>query len=61
MHALLVQNLGALCIVAGGAQTVDLEPPVAGELALLEDGAIGAEERYLAPFLTYMENLQAVK
>lgn len=44
VNALLVEDFSALSVVAGRAQAVYLEPPVAGELALLEYGTIWAEE-----------------
>lgn len=57
MHSLLVEDLCTLCVIARGSQTVDLKPPVAGELALLKDRAIRAEKRDLTALLTDMKDL----
>lgn len=57
---LLEQLLAALLVQLCGLAAVHLEPPIANQLRLLEDGAIWTEERYLPTVVTDMEHLERI-
>lgn len=50
--------LAAGLVERGGGGAVHLEPPVTDEVRLAEDGAVGAQERYLTGCVADVEHLE---